>query len=226
MTSKAPAVPHMAAHVLSHLSRHRSSARIPNPPLFVGIQGPQGSGKTYLTSILRDTLTSGPHNLSVAVLSIDDLYLPHAGLAEVAERYPGNRLLKGRGLPGTHDVRLGKDILNSLRGINEAHAGPVTLPVFEKSLHSGEGDRLPSGIVVKGPIDVVVMEGWCMGFSSIDGKLIEHRWEEMDTEMKSWCRIEDVKAVNEKLKEYADWWGLFDSFIQVHSVLIFKHCQY
>lgn len=215
MTTEIPAVQHMSAHVLSHLSRHRSAACSPIKPLFVGVQGPQGSGKTFLTSKLRDSLISEPHNLSVVVLSIDDLYLPHTGLAKVAEAYPGNRLLKGRGLPGTHDVQLGREILNELKGINETGTTSITLPVFEKSLHNGEGDRTSDGIVIKGPVDVVVMEGWCLGFCPINTSEIEKRWEGMSEEMKSWCPLEDVKIVNNKLKDYRDWWDVIDVFIQV-----------
>lgn len=217
MTSYDTAASYISAHILSHLSRHRSSSSTPTTPLFVGIQGPQGSGKTYITSLLRELLTGEPHKLSVAVLSIDDLYLPYSGLQEVERLNGGNRLLKGRGLPGTHDVQLGKDILSALKSINENEAVSITLPVFEKSLHNGKGDRLPDGVLVKGPVDVVIMEGWCMGFCPISKDEIERRWPTMSDEMKVWCRKEDVKVVNDKLGEYADWWQFFDVFVQVRQ---------
>lgn len=215
MTSHNTAVSYISAHILSSLSQHRSSPSTPTPPLFVGIQGPQGSGKTYLTSLLRDLLTE--NNLSVAVLSIDDLYLPYSGLRVVEQLHAGNRLLKGRGLPGTHDVQLGKNILSALRDINEDRAATVTLPVFEKSLHDGKGDRLPHGVLVKSPVDVVIMEGWCMGFCPTGNDEIERRWSAMADEMKVWCRKEDVKVVNDKLWEYVDWWEFFDVFVQVRQ---------
>lgn len=44
----------------------------------------------------------------------------------------------------------------------------MELPVFEKSLHGGEGDRLPreQWVKVDNPdeVDVVVFEGWMTGF--------------------------------------------------------------
>jgi D-glycerate 3-kinase len=209
----------MSDHILTQLPRHRSSSSSrPAPPLFVGVQGPQGSGKTYLSSLLRKLLTAEPHNLSVVVFSVDDLYTPYTGLCETEQMNPGNRLLEGRGLPGTHDMQIGKDILSALRAINEDEAATVTLPVFEKSLHNGKGDRLTDGVLVKNPVDVVVMEGWCMGFRAIDNRELERRWSAMDVEIKDWCREDDVKVVNDKLREYIDWWQFFDVFIQVRQL--------
>ena len=66
----------------------------------VGIQGPQGSGKTYITKQLHTILTSPPYNLQVAVLSIDDLYLPYKGLRALFDL--DNPLLKGRGYSLVH----------------------------------------------------------------------------------------------------------------------------
>lgn len=212
-----PAVSHMSDHVLSNLSRHRSFPDRPIAPLFVGLQGPQGSGKTYLASLLRESLTAEPHNLSVAVLSVDDLYAPYSGLCKIEQMNPGNRLLKGRGLPGTHDIQLGTDVLSALRRINDDEVATVTLPVFEKSLHNGKGDRLTEGLLVKSPVDVVVMEGWCMGFGTIDNDELERRWTMMDDEIKDWCRIKDIRVVNDKLREYVDWWQFFDVFVQVRQ---------
>src|SRR4051794_25139019 len=46
-------------------------------PLTVGLQGPQGAGKTTLTLLLQRVL-SDLGDLAVATLSIDDLYLTRA----------------------------------------------------------------------------------------------------------------------------------------------------
>lgn len=191
--------------------------------MLVGVQGPQGSGKTYLTSILRDTLQAPPHNLSVAVLSLDDLYLPHDGLVAVAQAHPHNGLLKGRGQPGTHDIALGTDVLTKLKRINESPSdGPgVELPSFDKSLFDGEGDRAPGGTVVHPPVDVVLFEGWCVGFYPIPQAEVERRWTrpllglEPGFLEKRGYRLEDVLDINERLREYVSWWDLFDTFIQV-----------
>ncbi|KAF9243149.1 hypothetical protein BU15DRAFT_86551 [Melanogaster broomeanus] len=177
----------MANHVLDCLEAHRTRfpAQTRCPPLFVGVQGPQGSGKTFLTSHLRSLLSEPPYMLSVAVLSIDDLYLPHAGLTALAEAHSPNRLLRGRGLPGTHDR------------INGPEVGPaeVELPAFDKSLFDGEGDRVAHCEVVRAPVDVVVLEGW---------RLAEERWNQTD-----------VLAVNDLLEPYVKWWDALDAFIQI-----------
>lgn len=229
----------MCSHILTHLQVHQAHQAPSNPPLFVGVQGPQGSGKTYLTSQLRDTLASSPHNLSVVVLSIDDLYLPHSGLVKLAQTHPENKLLRGRGQPGTHDVPLGTEVLRGLKGINESQRDPsadnanetdrddarpslreVLLPSFDKSMYNGEGDRHPDGIPIRAPVDVVVMEGWCMGFYPVSHKEIDLRWErpvkglESTFEM-SLYRKGDIVEINEMLKEYVGWWDFFDAFIQV-----------
>ncbi|KDQ55219.1 hypothetical protein JAAARDRAFT_37747 [Jaapia argillacea MUCL 33604] len=227
-----PAISHMASHILKHLSHHRSQSVTPGsptPPLLVGVQGPQGSGKTYLTSLLRQFLTSPPSGLSVAVLSIDDLYLPHDGLVRLAEEYPDNKLLKGRGQPGTHDVALGTKLLNDFKKINDPTSGntSVTVPIFDKSLFGGEGDRLPSGTIVSPPLDVVILEGWCMGFCPNTPEEIERRWKDEGSakglqksvfDLRSYVRLEDALDVNERLRSYVGWWELLDVFIQIKPV--------
>ncbi|KAH7906999.1 P-loop containing nucleoside triphosphate hydrolase protein [Hygrophoropsis aurantiaca] len=222
-TAVKPMVNHILQQLQAHRSRFSPNSRI--RPLFVGVQGPQGSGKTFLTSRLRSHLTSAPHTLSVAVLSIDDLYLPHAGLKTLAEQNPHNRLLHGRGQPGTHDVSLGRHILEQLRLINDTsnQSTPLELPSFDKSLFDGEGDRIPFGMVVKAPVDVVVLEGWCVGFHPVSEAVIEQRWMEPVKgleeifDLKTFVRKEDILAVNEHLQGYMDWWRLLDAFIQIRG---------
>ncbi|KAI0653513.1 P-loop containing nucleoside triphosphate hydrolase protein [Cubamyces menziesii] len=229
MATKTPsdipeAIPHMVDHVLAELRAHRvrHDGQPAVPPLIVGVQGPQGSGKTYLTSILRDVLQEPPHNLSVAVLSLDDLYLPHGGLVSLANTHPDNALLRGRGQPGTHDVPLGTELLNKLKRINSSSdAHELELPSFDKSLYDGEGDRAPRGHVVRPPIDVVLFEGWCVGFYPISQAEAGRRYAQpvkglgTDFLQSRGYRLQDVLDVNERLKSYVSWWDLFDAFIQI-----------
>ncbi|KAF8435016.1 P-loop containing nucleoside triphosphate hydrolase protein [Boletus edulis BED1] len=241
-----PAVHAMANHISNCLKSHRArfSARFHQLPLFVGVQGPQGSGKTFLTSRLRALLADPPYSLSVAVLSIDDLYLSHAGLTALAEAHPRNRLLHGRGQPGTHDVVLGCTILSALKAINDgsrtgddqgtdagtdAGVGQVALPMFDKSLYDGAGDRAPSTRAVRAPIDVVVLEGWCVGFYPVTRAEVEARWEgrgvpELDSltdecgfDMREYVGLEDVLEVNALLRAYVEWWQALDAFIQIQG---------
>ena len=209
-----PAVDCMLQHVLKHLQPGVGREK----PLVVGVQGPQGSGKTYFTTKLRDELISPPNNLSVALLSLDDLYLPHSGLVRVANDHPDNPLLRGRGHPGTHDVPLGTQVLNSLRGINAPDSeGIVSIPIFDKSLHSGQGDRIERTTVVNRPLDVIIMEGWCLGFYPVPSETIEQRYASSESLRSSIAyRKEDIHQINELLQPYVDWWSTFDTLIQVN----------
>ena len=204
------------------------------------MQGPQGSGKTYLTLILRTELSSPPHPLRVAVLSADDLYLSHAGLAALAREHPDNRLLHGRGQPGTHDRALGTRLLSELREINAPSAEDVPprtvrLPVFDKSLHGGEGDRTPDDQwpEVYGPLDVVLLEGWFVGFAPIEEAELDARYDAPDPlqglpreafDLQMFCRREDVREINGILYEYVAWWEQLDAFIQVYPFFWLNCC--
>lgn len=217
-----PAVDLMVNHLLKQLEQLRSGYSSGTvPPLFVGIQGPQGSGKTYLTSHVRQKLTSAPHSLSVVVLSIDDLYLPHAQLVAVANANPDNPLLKGRGQPGTHDIELGGRLLVQMENINNHPNMEVRLPVFDKSLHRGEGDRANSTVNVRGPVDIFILEGWCVGFYSKPPQEIDRLWQDgVDGLGHTFFsdrgyRKDNVLDINRKLAPYARWWSSLRVFIQI-----------
>lgn len=121
-------------------------------PLIVGLTGPQGSGKSTLAAQMPAALAA--HGRRAAVLSLDDLYLPKAERQRLArEVHP---LLATRGVPGTHDVALGAEVLASLGAARE-----TLVPRFDKA----SDDRLPHAewARVEGPAEVIVFEGWCVG---------------------------------------------------------------
>jgi D-glycerate 3-kinase len=222
-------------HILKSLERYKlryKSVSGPLPPFFVAIQGPQGSGKTHLTRILREQLSLPPHNLNIAVLSMDDLYLNHDCLVTLAKQYPENILWAGRGQPGTHDIKLGTNVLRELFSINQRNSSEVELPVFEKSLFDGEGDRLPDGdprnpkIKVPPRLDIIILEGWCTGFSSLNEANLLQRFDKYmshaseialpdDPFDRPILRKDDLLAVNRTLRNYEEIWKWFSCFIQV-----------
>lgn len=121
-------------------------------PLTIGVCGPQGSGKSTLVALVDRLLTA--RGLKVATLSIDDLYLTKAERERLArEVHP---LLATRGVPGTHDPALGLAVLGAL-----GQSGTIALPRFDKAAD----DRAPEAAWprVEGPVDVVLLEGWCVG---------------------------------------------------------------
>lgn len=213
------AVQHITTHILNSLSEKGQR------PLFAALQGPQGSGKSFLTGLVQSTLTASPHSLRVAVLSIDDLYLPHDGLRNLAQNHPENPLWRGRGQPGTHDIGLGLKVLQSLQTAKSS----VEIPRFEKSLFGGEGDRLPmdgTGTIVETPVDVVLFEGWCNGFYPISQSELDRRWNSIWENEKKALDLDDsivggkssVEEVNDSLKQYLPLWNFFDVFVKVLEV--------
>lgn len=121
-------------------------------PLVVGVSGSQGSGKSTVCKTLTARFTQS--GLRVANLSIDDLYLPLADRVKLAKQV--HPLLRTRGVPGTHDIKLGIHTLHAL-----AHSGRVPLPRFDKAID----DRRPKADwdSLEGPAQLLLLEGWCVG---------------------------------------------------------------
>lgn len=122
------------------------------PGFVVGICGAQGSGKSTLSAVLAHLLEA--RGLKVAVLSIDDLYLTRAERQVLAaEVHP---LLATRGVPGTHDVDLGVQVLAAL-----AQPARTALPRFDKAADDRAAPE--TWPVIEGPVEVILFEGWCVG---------------------------------------------------------------
>jgi D-glycerate 3-kinase len=119
-------------------------------PLIVGINGAQGSGKSTLCKFLEVLLVE--HNQIGVTVALDDLYLTRAERLEAARDH--HPLFATRGVPGTHDVARGMAILDRLLAGKDAE-----LPIFDKATD----DRSSETRQVKGPVQVVLFEGWCVG---------------------------------------------------------------
>jgi len=168
-------------------------------PLVVGIQAPQGSGKTTLTRHLIPCLSAA--GLRGTSVSIDDFYLTRTEQLALAAASPGNPYLEHRGYPGTHDIELGERTLSALRALGPDSTGlAVAVPVYDKSLNAGRGDRLPAAgwRRVEGPLDVVFVEGWMLGFTAVDE-----------------ARLTDPALVepNRALPAYGRWLRLIDAIV-------------
>jgi len=125
-------------------------------PLVVGINGAQGAGKSTLFNLLEVILGDG-FDLKVVGLSLDSLYKTHQDRQQLSQQV--HPLLMTRGVPGTHDVELGIELLQSL--VNSDESTITRIPVFDKSTD----DRCSEDVWEEwiGPADIIVFEGWCVG---------------------------------------------------------------
>lgn len=192
--------------ILQHLSSHTGPQ-----PLIIGLNGIQGVGKTTLVELLTSELQS--QGARTIVCSIDDFYLKHSDQAALAAQDPTNALFQQRGEPGTHDVALLKSVLSAL-----VERKNTRIPKYDKAAFSGQGDRMPEAewTAVDAPVDVVVLEGWSVGFRPIsDAQLVAKRDGPSRTLQKH--SVEHLRLVNEKLKAYDSITDLFDVFIHIDA---------
>jgi D-glycerate 3-kinase len=122
--------------------------------IFVGLNGSQGSGKSTLADFIKMYLES-QHQLSVAVISLDDFYLSQQKRNHLADTV--HPLLKSRGVPGTHNTQLMSSTLHALK----SDKPNCRLPRFNKAIDDPEPEE--NWPLVTEKVDVVVMEGWCWG---------------------------------------------------------------
>ncbi|WP_347330866.1 phosphoribulokinase [Marinimicrobium locisalis] len=187
----------------------RLARRLPtfDQPMVLGINGAQGTGKSTAAEVIAHMLEL--RGFSVCRLSIDDLYLTRAERAELAQSV--HPLLATRGVPGTHDVRLGLQLLSDL-----AEAGPAThlsIPRFDKA----RDDRRPESQWEpwQGRPHLVVFEGWCVGARPQPEEALTEPMNELE-------RTEDPdgrwrRYVNEQLKGYEALFSQLDDLLMLKA---------
>lgn len=126
-------------------------------PLFIGINGCQGSGKSTLTDFIADYIRQF-EGLNVAVLSLDDFYLDKDERGKLATNI--HPLFKTRGVPGTHNTKLMRQVLMGLKQNNL----PIALPRFNKATDNPHPE--PTWPIISETPDIVIFEGWCWGVPS------------------------------------------------------------
>jgi D-glycerate 3-kinase len=146
------------APLAESLALHQSSASSapPGAPPLVAVNGCQGSGKTTLCAYLAASLQA-QYGLRVLPLSLDDFYLTRARRRELAAGV--HPLLATRGVPGTHDMVLLNDTLDKL--LAPPGPDPVPVPRFDKA--RDDRRRRPLWDKVEGRLDLILLEGWCLG---------------------------------------------------------------
>ena len=177
-------------------------------------------------STLAARLSQPPFSLPTTVLSIDDLYLPHHALSELAASHPTNPLVQHRGQPATHDIALGLSLFSDLREGRETQ-----IPKYDKSAYNGQGDRVSAeewdavNRNDSAKTEVVIFEGWCVGFRALPQEELQRRWRDACKKRDSgsyegrlgWVRLEDVEFVNENLRGYDELTSQLDALIHLDA---------
>ncbi|KAH3684119.1 hypothetical protein WICPIJ_004915 [Wickerhamomyces pijperi] len=200
------------SHALEFLSPIVESWEFNKIPLTLSVSGPQGSGKTWLSSHLTDQLSLKYPHLKTITISTDDFYERRSHQLKL-NKNSDNVLLHGRGLPGTHDVDLLYNILQRL--INQDTN--FKIPVYDKSLFGGEGDRADQSLwtqIGDKPVDIIIVEGWFNGFIPLSND------DEIDAMIDSsdylkLYKKDDLYEINHLLDEYLKIWELFDYGITI-----------
>jgi len=136
----------LAEDILRQVSVHEGS-------FVLGVNGSQGSGKSTLAALLV-ILFKEMLGLSSINLSLDDFYLTRSERQRLARDV--HPLLVTRGVPGTHDTGLALQTIAALKT-----RAQVPIPRFDKAQDERfDPAQWPSVIA---PVDVIVLEGWCLG---------------------------------------------------------------
>jgi len=178
-------------------SRHQQLKR----PFIQGFLGGQGTGKTTTCKVLNLILSH--LELRSLSLSIDDLYKTYQARLILQQQDP--RLI-WRGPPGTHDVDLGLNLLDNIL----QRQTRITVPQFDKSLHSGVGDRINPQTIEN--IDIVLFEGWFVGVFPINSA----EFNAPPLPIITGADKDFARDMNEKLHDYLPLWQRLDSLIVLY----------
>ena len=161
----------------------------------IGISALPGTGKTTLGKWLE--AISLKLNFKIAVISIDDFYLPSDEMKLAIKNNPWN---VSRGFPGSHSVNLMHEKL-----LNWKINGELNVPVFDKSLRNGLGDRSYWRSVNP---DLLIIEGWFLGIEPLSTDV---NYQFIHSEELSPYESSYRFKIQYNLKRYLDVWNLIDN---------------
>lgn len=222
------AIETVLSQLLPTITAHRNQNR---QPFVLGLSGIQGSGKTTWAAALAQQL-SAKHKVTTRTISLDDFYLDHDELLSLRKTHPQNQLLRTRGQPGTHDEKLAQDFFDAimLAGRCGNSESQIKWPAYDKSLHKGQGGRVPTelweSVSLSKGLDVLIFEGWCIGFQPLTTEEATRKWRQCrlvnntDGSRLELCNhaLEHLLLINENLRRYCDifmgpW--RYDSFLHL-----------
>ena len=180
------------------------------------IAGSQGSGKSSLSELIR-VIYKKHYKKKVAIISIDDFYHSIKKRNQISrDMHP---LFSVRGVPGTHDITLLRNILWKIK----KKQFPIYLPIFDKTKDARKKYRKKIS-----SSDLVILEGWCVGASPLPNDYLFKNINiiEKDSDKQNIWR----KNYNRYLKDYQDLFKLFNYYIYIltpswENVISWKYKQ-
>jgi D-glycerate 3-kinase len=186
----------------------------------VAICGSQGSGKSTLAEYLVSAISD--LGVSAVAVSLDDFYLTQAQRRLLAQSV--HPLLQTRGVPGTHDVELLQQTLQTfaqsktqskteakpaVAGAKQTPLLQLSLPKFNKGIDDRQGFRQVEA-------SVLVLEGWCLGVQPEPEQRLENAinsLEDVEDEGGHWRRWVNAQIGN----RYAELWPQIDYWVQLNA---------
>ena len=168
-------------------------------PLFVCINGAQGTGKSTLSAFLTH-LIEAKTKYNAIDISLDDFYATRQQREQLAKHT--HPLLITRGVPGTHDLDLMTSTLNTL-----LEGKICDIPRFDKAMD----DRLDRNrwTACTKPVDFIIFEGWCNHSPFQTADQLKNPVNELEAQEDSegiWRNYanEQLKLYHQKIFQHAD----------------------
>lgn len=180
------------------------------------IAGSQGSGKSSLSELIK-VIYKKHYKKKVTIISIDDFYHSIKKRNQISRDI--HPLFSVRGVPGTHDITLLRNILWKIK----KKQFPIYLPIFDKTKDARKKYRKKIS-----SSDLVILEGWCVGASPLPNDYLFKNINiiEKDSDRQNIWR----KNYNRYLKDYQDIFKLFNYYIYIltpswENVISWKYKQ-
>ncbi len=168
------------------------------------VSGAQGIGKTTAMNAIQEAFDN-----QIAILGIDDFYLPLAERQKIAENI--SPLFVTRGPPGTHDIPLLFEKIDALQ--NASNSSKTQLPKFDKK--TDDRLQLDAFEVYEGRPTAIVLEGWLIGANADPDSLNIpplNSIEQSDLNQ-NWRKYQEERLAN----EYSELWNLTSNYFHLNA---------